>query len=274
MNRASPYHPSIARFLAIALLAFLVSPLARAQGTQISVAAASDLTFALADLSKEYEARTHNQLKIVYGSSGNFFSQIQNGAPFDVFLSADSEYPRKLQTAGLVEPGTLYRYAVGEIALWSTADLDLQLATRQWQALLDPRVQKIAIANPAHAPYGRAAIAGLKKAGVYDQVQAKLVYGENVSQTAQFVQSGNAQVGIVALSLALSPSMKSGHSWEIPGDTHPPIEQAVVVLKRAKDKAAARSFVDFLKTPAARGILVDYGFTFPASIPEKPARNR
>jgi molybdate transport system substrate-binding protein len=255
-------------------LAALFSAAALAQGPQISVAAAADLTFALADLSKEYETQTHHKLKIVYGSSGNFFSQIQNGAPFDVFLSADMEYPRKLQAAGLVEPGTLYRYAIGEIALWCPADLDLQPKTKQWQALLDPRVQKIAIANPAHAPYGSAAIAALKKAGIFEQVQAKLVYGENVSQAAQFVQSGNAQIGIVALSLALSPSMKSGQSWEIPGDMHASIEQAAVVLKRAKDRAAAKSFVEFLKSPTARGILVDYGFTFAGPSPATPARRR
>jgi len=257
----------IAKILAVAALAALISPLTCAQGAQISIAAAADLTFALADLSKEYESQTQNTLKIVYGSSGNFFSQIQNGAPFDVFLSADSEYPRRLQAAGLVEPGTLYKYAIGEIAIWSSADLDLQLGTKQWQALLDPRVQKIAVPNPAHAPYGSAAVAAMKKAGIYQQVLPKLVYGENVSQAAQFVQSGNAQVGIIALSLALSPFLKSGHTWEIPGDMHAPIEQAAVVLKRAKDKSAARSFVEFLKSPTARGILVDYGFTFAGPSP-------
>ena len=262
----------VARILAVVALTALVVPLAWAQGAQISVAAAADLTFALADLSKEYESQTHNTLKIVYGSSGNFFSQIQHGAPFDVFLSADTEYPHRLQAAGLTEPGTLHKYAIGEIAIWSSADLDLQLATKQWQALLDPRVQKIAVANPAHAPYGSAAVAAMKKAGIYQQVLPRLVYGENVSQAAQFVQSGNAQLGIVPLSLALSPSMKSGHTWEIPGDMHDPIEQAAVVLKHAKDKSAARSFVEFLRSPTARGILVDYGFTFAVPSPASPSK--
>jgi len=259
----------IARLIAIFTIVLLGSAAARAQGAQISVAAAADLTFTLADIAKEYEAKTHNKLKITYGSSGNFFSQIQNGAPFDVFLSADLEHPRKLQAAGLIESGTLYRYAIGEIAIWSPAELDLQPGKKMWNTLLDPRVQKIAVANPAHAPYGSAAITALKKAGIYEQVQAKLVYGENVSQAAQFVQSSNAQAGIIALSLALSPSMKSGQMWEVPGDMHVPIEQAAVVLKRSRDKATARTFLDFLKSDTARGILVDYGFVLPNPAPAR-----
>jgi molybdate transport system substrate-binding protein len=250
------------------------SGVARGQGAQISVAAAADLTFVLDEIAKEYESQTHNKVKIVYGSSGNFFSQIQNGAPFDVFLSADLEYPHKLQTAGLVEPGTLYRYAIGEIALWCPANLSFDLKNRNWNALRDPRVQKIAMANPAHAPYGRAALAALQKSGIYSEIRPKLVYGENISQAAQFVQSGNAQVGIVALSLALSPAMKSGETWEIPGDMHEPIEQAAVVLKRTKDKPAARSYVNFLKSGTARAILVDYGFTFAAQVPAASSTKR
>ena len=264
----------ISRILGLATLVIATSVVSRGQGAQISVAAAADITFALNDIARDYESQTHNKVKIVYGSSGNFFSQIQNGAPFDVFLSADVEYPHKLQAGGLVEPETLYRYAIGEIALWCPASLGLDLKNRTWRALLDPSVQKIAMANPAHAPYGRAALTALQRSGVYSQVQPKLVFGENISQAAQFVQSGNAQMGIVALSLALSPPMKSGETWEIPGDMHEPIEQAAVVLKRAKDKPAARSFVNFLKSDTARGILVDYGFTFLAPTTATPSTKR
>jgi molybdate transport system substrate-binding protein len=260
----------VANIATLIALAGLVSPAPRAQNGEIHVAAAADLTFVLADLSKEYESQTHNKLKISYGSSGNFFSQIKNGAPFDVFLSADVDYPRKLQAAGLVEPGTLDRYAIGEIAIWAPSGSNLDPAKQMWKALLDPSVQKIAIANPEHAPYGRAAVAALKKAGIYEQVQSKLVYGENISQAAQFVQSGNAQAGIIALSLALSPSMKSGRYWEIPGDMHAPIEQAAVLLKRARDQRAARTFLDFLNSDTARGMFVDYGFTVPAAAARKP----
>jgi molybdate transport system substrate-binding protein len=252
-----------AKLLAILTIAVFILPAARGQGAQIRVAAAADLTYVLADLKPVYESQTHNKLQIVYGSSGNFYSQIQNGAPFDVFLSADLEYPRKLRTAGLVDAGTFYRYAVGEIAIWAPENSRLDLGGRTWKALLDPQVRKIAIANPEHAPYGSAAVAALRKAGIYDQMRSKLVYGENISQAAQFVQSGNAQAGILALSLVLSGPMKSGEHWEVPGDMHAPLEQAVVVLKRSHDVKAARGFLEFLKSDTARLKFIDYGFTFP-----------
>jgi molybdate transport system substrate-binding protein len=234
-----------------------------AQGLEIRVAAASDLKFALSDLAAQYEKQTGSRLDVTYGSSGNFFSQIQNGAPFDVFFSADIEYPRKLEAAGLAEPGTLYEYAVGRIVIWMPADSKIDLANQRWNALLDASVQKIAIANPEHAPYGRAAIAALGKAGVYEQVAPKLVYGENISQAAQFVQSGNAQAGIVALSLAVSAAMKDGKRWEIPADMHPPIEQAGILLKDAKNKSSARAFLNFVQSEAGRATLAKYGFSFP-----------
>ena len=138
-----------AKILAILAIAVLILPAARGQGAQVKVAAAADLTFALAELAPVYESQTHNKLRIVYGSSGNFFSQIQNGAPFDVFLSADVEFPARLQAAGLTEPGTLHKYAIGEIALWAPADSRMDLSRQTWKALTDASVQKIAIANPA-----------------------------------------------------------------------------------------------------------------------------
>jgi molybdate transport system substrate-binding protein len=138
--------------------------------------------------------------------------------------------------------------------------------------LLDERVRKIAIANPEHAPYGGAAVAALKKAGIYDQVKSKLVFGENISQAAQFAQSGNAQVGIVALSLAISPAMDGGKRWSIPADMHPTIEQAAVLMKDARNKETARAFLDFVKTDQARATLAKSGFTFPADTPRKPTK--
>ncbi|MGC2233735.1 MAG: molybdate ABC transporter substrate-binding protein, partial [Candidatus Acidiferrum sp.] len=211
---------------------------------EITVAAAADLKFAMSEVAGQYEKQTGNKVNVTYGSSGNFFSQLQNGAPFDLFFSADIDYARKLETAGLAEPGTLYRYAIGQIVIWAPADSKVDVTALGWKALLSASVQKIAIANPEHAPYGRAAVAAMQKAGIYDRVKAKLVYGNNISQAAQFVQSGNAQVGIVALSLAVSSAMQDGRRWDIPADMHPPIEQAVIVLKNAKNKAAARSFLD------------------------------
>ena len=231
----------------------------------IRVAAAADLKFALDELGMRYEKQSGSKIAVSYGSSGNFLAQIQNGAPFDVFLSADIEYPRKLEAAGLAEPGTLYAYALGRIVIWMPADTRLDLSKLGWKALLDPDIQKIAIGNPEHAPYGRAAVAALRNAGIYEQVRAKLVYGENIAQAAQFVASGNAQAGILALSLAISPPMREGKRWDIPTNMHPPIEQAAVILRNAKDKDGARAFLIFLKSAEARKILESYGFSVPAS---------
>jgi molybdate transport system substrate-binding protein len=243
---------------------------ALAQKQEIRVAAAADLQFAMADLAQKYEKETGSKLEVTYGSSGNFFSQLQNGAPFDLFFSADIEYPKKLQSAGLAEPGTFFEYAIGHIVIWVPPTSKLAIATLQWTALLDPEVQKIAIANPEHAPYGRAAVAAMRSAGIYEKVQAKLVLGENISQAAQFVQSGNAQAGIVALSLAVSPAMKDGKRWEIPADSYPPIEQGAIMLKSAQNKDAARAFLEFVKSEPGRATLAKYGFATPSAVTPKP----
>jgi molybdate transport system substrate-binding protein len=243
------------------MLAFFVAQgEARAQGKEIRVAAAADLKFAMEELAGQFEKQTGTKVNASYGSSGNFFSQLQNGAPFDLFFSADIEYPRKLEAAGLAAPGTLYEYAAGRIVLWTPANSKVDVANRNWKALLDARVEKIAIANPEHAPYGRAAVAALQDAGIYDFVKAKLVYGENISQAAQFVQSGNAQAGIIALSLAISPPMRDGTRWEIPKEMYPAIAQGAIILKGAKNKDAARAFLEFLKSTSGRAILMKYGF--------------
>src|SRR6202795_1464534 len=217
------------RQIVVLLVVLLMTWSARAQA--VKVAAAADLKFAMGELATQFEKRSGAKLDVTYGSSGNFLTQIQNGAPFDLFFSAESEYPKKLEAAGLTEPGTLREYAVGHMVIWTSRDSGIDAAKAGWQALLDQRVKKIAIANPEHAPYGRAALAAMKKAGIYEQVKNKLVYGENISQAAEFVQSGNAQAGIVALSLALFPAMKNGNRWEIPVDSYLPIKQAVVLLK-------------------------------------------
>jgi molybdate transport system substrate-binding protein len=249
--------------LAIAALLFLAWPAAKAQEREIRVAAAADLKFAMAELATRFEKQSATKMDVTYGSSGNFFSQIQNGAPFDLFFSADIKYPQKLAAAGLAESETLYEYAVGRIVIWVPSETKIDIARQGWRALLDPSVQKIAIANPEHAPYGRAAVASLQQAGIYEQVKAKLVYGENISQAAQFVQSGNAQAGIVAMSLALSPGMKNGKYWPIPAYMHPAIEQGVVLLKGASNKDAARAFLDYVQSEAGRAVLTSFGFAVP-----------
>jgi len=236
-----------------------------ANAQEIRVAAAADLKFALDELSAQYKKQTGRKIDVSYGSSGNFFAQIQNGAPFDLLLSADIEYPRKLEAAGLAEPGTLYEYAIGRIVIWMPVDTRVDLAKLGWKALLEPGVEKIAIANPEHAPYGRAAVTALRNAGIYEQVRPKLVYGENIAQAAQFVSSRNAQAGILALSLAISPPMREGKRWEIPANMHAPIEQAAVILKSAKDKEGARAFLALVKNSAGRRVLESYGFTLPVT---------
>jgi molybdate transport system substrate-binding protein len=267
MNFANPI-PS-PRFLLLAIATFITgSPVAapgpgEPQNREVRVAAAADLKFAMGEIVDQYERQSGADIVVTYGSSGNFFSQIQNGAPFDLFFSADAEYPRKLEAAGLAEPGTHHEYALGRIVIWVPAASKLDVASLQWKALLDSSVQKIAIANPAHAPYGRAAVAALQKARIYEQVHAKLVYGENISQAAQFVQSGNAQAGILALSLVLAPAMRDGKRWEIPPNAHPPLAQAAIVLTNATDKEAARAFLEFVKSKSGQEILEKYGFTLP-----------
>jgi molybdate transport system substrate-binding protein len=248
------------RFFFTLILAAWLTPRISAQSKEVRVAAAADLNFVMGELAAQFEKKTGTKVHTTYGSSGNFYAQLQNGAPFDLFLSADIEYPKKLETAGLAEPGTLYKYGVGRIVIWMPANSKVDVANLGWKALLQANVQKIAIANPKHAPYGRAALAALQKAGLYEQVKARLVYGENVSQAAQFVQSGNAQAGIIAFSLAISPPMKDGKRWEIPAGMYPPIAQGVIAMRSAKNKDAALAFLEFVKSREGRAILERYGF--------------
>jgi molybdate transport system substrate-binding protein len=236
-------------------------PSATAQ--QINVAAAADLQAAFQDVSARFQKETGKTVKVSYGSSGNFFTQIQNGAPFDVFFSADIDYPKKLEASGLTEPSTLYSYATGKIVLWVPLESALD-PSQGLKILLDPHVKKIAIANPEHAPYGRAAVAALKHEALYDQLSAKLVLGENISQTLSFVSSGNADIGIVAMSLALSPALKGkGKYAEIPNDIYPPIQQAAVVLKNSANKQLAIHFLEFVKSKPIQDVLREYGFEVP-----------
>jgi molybdate transport system substrate-binding protein len=255
----------LSRLCPLLLLIALASQVA--QAGEITVAAASDLTFALTEIAHGFEQKTGIRVRLAFGSSGNFFAQIQNGAAFDVFFSADVEYPRKLAASGLATAPTLWVYGTGRIVLWAPAGSPLDLGKMGMKALLDPSVRRIAIANPAHAPYGRAAKAALESFKLYDKVRDKLVLGENISQTAQFVASGNAQVGILALSLARAPTLKDkGTYWEIPVDSYPPLEQAAVIPTVATDKTLAHAFLDYVRTPEAQAILRQYGF----QPPEKP----
>jgi molybdate transport system substrate-binding protein len=236
----------------------------QAAAATITVAAAADLTFAFKEVVPQFEKASGDTVKLSFGSSGNFFAQIQNGAPYDLFFSADIGYPKKLGAAGLAEPGTIYEYAVGKIVLWVLNQSPLDL-TKGLPILTDERVKKIAIADPAHAPYGKAAVAALKSDKLYDTVKPKIVQGENIAQTAQFVQSGSADIGILALSLALAPTLQKQGRYELIPDTlYPPIEQAGVVLKASKEKKAAAAFIAFMQQPETVALMKRYGFVIPA----------
>jgi molybdate transport system substrate-binding protein len=251
------------RRLLLVILLCLPGP-RHACAQELTVAAASDLQVALPEVISRFERATGVRVQPVFGSSGNIAAQIQNGAPYDVFLSADIEYPRRLIARGLATREALAGYARGRVVLWVRNESALDVK-RGLGALAGQMVRRIAIANPEHAPYGRAAVAALRHAGAYDQVRTKLVLGENISQAAQFALSGNADAGIIALSLALGPALRNaGRYVVIPSEFHPPIEQAAVWLTRAKDPAAARRFVEFLRQPATAQYLRTMGFD-PAS---------
>lgn len=246
------------RTICAILFLLVLTPTCKAQ--EITVAAAADLQFAMQEIAANFQRESGKTVKVIYGSSGTFFQQIQNGAPFDMFFSANVDYPKKLEASGLIDSGSFYQYARGKIVLWvpkeSKADPRQGL-----KSLLDPAVKKIAIANPMHAPYGQAAVSAMKKEGIYEQVKDKFVLGENISQTASFVTSGAADVGIIAFSLATSPNLRGrGRYAEIPADEYQPINQACVILKSSKNKATAEEFLTFVRGAAVSDLLRRYGF--------------
>ena len=229
-----------------------------------TIAAASDLKFAVEEIAAKFSDDTGREVTLVFGSSGNFYRQIAQGAPFQMFLSADQDFVFKLAEAGkTLDRGVLY--AIGRIVLIVPNGSPLRPDGRLEDlaaALADGRVKKFAIANPAHAPYGQRAEEVLQRAGLWTQIQDKLVIGENVSQAAQFATSGSAQGGIIAYSLALAPALaKLGNFALIPDAWHTPLKQRMVLLKGAE--ATAQIFYRYLQQPAARKIMQKYGFALP-----------
>jgi molybdate transport system substrate-binding protein len=239
-------------------------PGAGAAQREINVAAAADLSVALQEIASNYEKRTGVVVKLSFGASGALTQQIQNGAPFDVFFSADMDYPRQLIAGGQAESATLYRYAVGRLVLWVPKDSPLDVEHNGMDVLLDPSVKKIAMANPQHAPYGRAAAAALKHYGLYEKVSDRLVLGENISQAAQFVESGNAQAGFVALAHAAAPAMQGkGKYWMVPAEAYPPLDQGAVLLSASTHRQDAAAFLEYVKTAEVAAVLKRYGFSVP-----------
>lgn len=226
----------------------------------VRIAAASDLRYALDEILAVYR-QTHPDaaIDVIYGSSGKMTTQIINGAPYDIFFSADIAFPRQLHERGLTvtEPAV---YALGRIVLWSNSLDASQLSLAD---LTDPRIRRIAIAQPSHAPYGQRAQEALQAAGVWEAVQPKLVFGENIAHTAQMTQSGAAQVGIIALSLARFPDL-ARHGYTLIDDAlHNPLTQGYVVTRRGGDKPAALEFTEFMATGPAHEIMRRYGFLMP-----------
>jgi molybdate transport system substrate-binding protein len=249
------------KFIKTLLVACALGATLSAHAGKVTVAAAADLKFAMDEIVTLFK-KSHptDEVAVVYGSSGNFNTQIQQGAPFDLFFSADITYPRELAKAGLTA-SEVTPYAVGRIVLWS-ASMDASKMTLA--SLGDPRIARIAIANPKHAPYGKRAEEALRAAGLWDKVAPKLVYGENIAQTAQYVQSGNAQVGVIALSLALSTELASkGGYGLIPDTLHSPLEQGFVITRQASANALATQFAEHMGSPAARAVMTRYGFVLP-----------
>lgn len=232
--------------------------------SELLVAAAADLNPALGEVAHQFERKSGVRIKLSFGASGALTQQIENGAPFDLFFSADMDYPRQLISQGQADAASLYEYSLGKLVLWVPASSPLDVERKGMDVLLDPSVKKVAIANPQHAPYGRAAMAALKHAGLYDRLADRFVIGENISQAAQFAESGNAQAGFVALAHALSPAVKGmGKFWVVPADYYPPLEQGAVIVSRSPHKTEAAEFLGYVKTKDASEVFRKYGFTLP-----------
>lgn len=241
------------------LIALAVPPAVHAE--KIAIAAAADLKFALDEIIRNFRhAGPADEVDVTYGSSGKFHTQIQQGAPYDIFFSADIAYPRELADKGLAA-SPVTPYAIGRIVLWSPT-LDASKLTLEH--LADSRFAHIAIANPKHAPYGKRAEEALRTLGLWEKVAPKLVFGENISHAAQFVQSGNAEIGILALSLVLNPELARQGSYAlIPEKLHQPLEQGFVITRRAESNPLAKRFADHVRSPSSRAILERYGFSVP-----------
>lgn len=248
-------------FTRIAVIIILLLSSASAHAESINIAAAADLKFALDEIISGFN-REHSgdQIQATYGSSGRFHTQIRQGAPYDMFFSADIVYPRELAKSGLAA-SEVKPYGLGRIVLWSSS---MNAARMTLASLSDPMIKRIAIANPKHAPYGKRAEEALRAAALWEKLQPKMVLGENISQTAQYVQSGNAQIGIIALSLALGPELaKTGGYSLIPENLHAPLEQGYIITRRGADKPLVKKFAQYIESKKARSVMARYGFKQP-----------
>ncbi|KAF0866154.1 molybdate ABC transporter substrate-binding protein [Pseudomonas sp. LD120] len=239
-----------------ALLTLLASGSVRADEVQVAVAA--NFTAPIQAIAAEFEKDTGHKLVAAYGATGQFYAQIKNGAPFEVFLAADDRTPQKLESEGDIVKGSRFTYAIGTLALWSAKD---GYVDSSGQVLKANPYQHLSIANPKAAPYGLAATQVLAKLGLTDQVKGKLVEGQNITQAYQFVSTGNAELGFVALSqIYKDGKVSSGSAWIVPAELHDPIKQDAVILKQGQDNPAAKALVDYLKGPKAAAMIKSYGY--------------
>lgn len=242
--------------LFIALAACTTANLAMAQDVQVAVAA--NFTAPIQAIAKDFEKDTGHKLVIATGATGQFYAQIKNGAPFEVFLAADDSTPAKLEKEGDTVAGTRFTYAVGTLALWSAKD---GYVDAKGEVLKKNEYKHLSIANPKAAPYGLAATQVLEKLGLTAQVQGKLVEGQNITQAQQFISSGNAELGFVALSqIYKDGKVTGGSAWIVPAELHDPIKQDAVILAKGKDNAAAKALVDYLKGDKAAAVIKSYGY--------------
>lgn len=240
--------------LSLVLVVLAVTPVF---AEQVLVAVAANFIGPFREVATEFEQATGHNVQIAAGSSGNFYAQIKNGAPFDVFFSADNERPKLLEDEGLGVKGSRFTYAIGRLVLWS---LDPDLVKRE-DTLRSANFKRLAIANPKTAPYGVAAMQAMQKLGVWENAQPRIVMGESLGQTMGFIESGNAELGFVALSQVLDPKIKgTGSRWDVPVNMHDPIQQDVVLLAKGKDNPAAKALMEFMGAPQAKAIIERYGY--------------
>ena len=246
--------------IVLLILSVVLAPTVLA-GEKLTIAAAADLKYCLDRIVADFrQGHAGAEIDVVYGSSGNFRTQIEQGAPFDLYFSADIAFPRELAREGFAA-SEVQPYATGRLVLWSKV-IDAGKLTLTDLTRAD--IRKIAIANPQHAPYGKRAEEALRASGVWDKVESKLVYGENIAQTAQFAQTGNAEVGVIALSLVAGPEMAGKGKYSlVPDNLHQPLEQGFVITRRAAGNVLAKAFADYMRAPPARTLMARYGFALP-----------
>lgn len=241
-------------FLTGSLLGFLPA----AHAAEVNVAVAANFTAPMNVIAADFENDTGHKAKLAFGSSGRFYAQIKNGAPFQVFLSADDETPAKLAQEKLAEPTSRFTYAVGSLVLWSAKP---GFVDARGDVLKSDRFTKLAIANPKTAPYGRAAIETLTRLGLLATVEARFVQGENIAQTFQFAQTGNAELGFVALSQVMKDGkVAEGSAWVVPAEMHEPIRQDAILLSTGRGNAAAEALLKYLRTDKAKAVIRSFGY--------------